>query len=190
VDVLNPAAARALADRLGVTWPTEWTIAVGFEDNAEALKWQVQQFIHETGGRFDVSGRLGHCANAYWRQLVEFGLDDVLLSFKAGVRPTAVASFCRQADQLLDGVLLQAHAASGIVIGHLLTDAAPAAIARLRGLAAAGDGHLTVTRCPAPLQSTDFVWGPPRPDVALMKAVKDQWDPRRLFNPGRFLDGI
>jgi FAD/FMN-containing dehydrogenase len=49
---------------------------------------------------------------------------------------------------------------------------------------------LTVTRCPAPLQTAEFIWGPPRPDVALMKAVKDQWDPRRLFNPGRFVDGI
>ena len=31
------------------------------------------------------------------------------------------------------------------------------------------------------------VWGEPRGDAALMKAVRDKLDPRRLFNPGRFL---
>jgi FAD/FMN-containing dehydrogenase len=34
------------------------------------------------------------------------------------------------------------------------------------------------------------VWGNPRADVWLMKAVKDKLDPRGLFNPGRFVAGI
>ena len=188
VELLNPAAARTLAERLAVPWPGQWTIVVGFEDNEEALKWQVRQFVQETGARFNVSGRLGYCANPYWRQLVELPAStEAALAFKAGVRPAAVAAFCLQADRLLDGGLLQAHAASGIVIGHA-QDAAP--IGRLRELAAAADGHLVVTRCPLALKRAEFVWGPPRPDVALMRAVKDKLDPRRLFNPGRFVDGI
>jgi glycolate dehydrogenase FAD-binding subunit len=188
VDLLNPAAARSIADRLQVRWPTQWTIAVGFEDNAEALKWQVKQFVSEIGGRFDVSGRLDFCANPYWQQLVELpGSDDFPVSFKAGIRPAALAAFSRQADQLLDGGWLQVHAANGIVSGHA---AGGAAVGPLRELAAAADGYLVVTRCPAALKSAAFVWGPPRPDVALMKTIKAKLDPRRLFNPGRFVDGI
>ena len=34
------------------------------------------------------------------------------------------------------------------------------------------------------------VWGRPTPDRALMRQVKDKLDPGRLFNPGRFVDGI
>jgi glycolate oxidase FAD binding subunit len=188
VDLLNPAAARSIADRLQVRWPTEWTIAVGFEDNAESLKWQVQQFVSETGGRHDVSGRLGFCANPYWRELVELpGTEEFPIAFKAGVRPAAVAAFCGEADRLLDGGWLQAHAANGIVIGQTSSGEA---VGRLRDLAAAADGHLVVTRCPAALKSAEFVWGPPRPQVALMRTVKEKLDPRRLFNPGRFVDGI
>jgi len=188
VDLLNPAAARAMADRLQVRWPTEWTIAVGFEDNAEALKWQVQQFVSETGGRFDVSGRLGFCANPYWRQLVELpGVEDFPIAFKAGIRPAAVAAFCREADPLLDGGWLQVHAANGIVRGHATGSEV---LGRLRDLATAADGHLVVTRCPAALKSAEFVWGAPRPQVALMRKIKEKLDPRRLFNPGRFVDGI
>jgi glycolate oxidase FAD binding subunit len=188
VDLLNPTAARTLVDRLQVPWPTQWTIVVGFEDNEEALRWQVMQFVTETGERFNVSGRLGYCASPYWRHLVELHASkESPLSFKAGVRPAAVAAFCTEADRLLGGGLLQAHAASGIVIGHA-HDAA--AIGRLRALAAAADGHLIVTRCPLELKTPEFVWGPPRPDMALMRAVKDKLDPRRLFNPGRFVDGI
>jgi glycolate oxidase FAD binding subunit len=189
VDVLNPAAAQTLAEPLEVAWPTEWTVVVGFEDNAEALEWQVQQLVHEMGGRFAVSGRIGFCANAYWRQLVELpGLEDAPLSFKASIRPTAVAAFCREADRLLDGVVLHAHAGNGIVVGHAQADAEP--VGKVRELARAADGHLVVCRCPADLKSNEFVWGPPGPGVALMRAVKEKLDPRRLFNPGRFVAGI
>jgi glycolate oxidase FAD binding subunit len=84
--------------------------------------------------------------------------------------------------------VLLAHAGNGIVVGHAQADAER--IAQVRDLARAADGHLVVTRCPAVLKSSSFVWGSHGPGVALMRAVKDQLDPRRLFNPGRFVDGI
>ena len=34
------------------------------------------------------------------------------------------------------------------------------------------------------------VWGRPRGDAWLMRQVKQALDPRRLFNPGRFVGGI
>jgi len=47
-----------------------------------------------------------------------------------------------------------------------------------------------VTRCPAEWKTGDFIWGSPRADFALMRAVKRQLDPRGLFNPGRFVGGL
>jgi glycolate oxidase FAD binding subunit len=190
VEVLSPAAGR-VARRLGERWPAAWTILVGYEDNAEALKWQVQQFVQEIGGRFDVCGLLGHCADPLWSELVELtATGQPWLSFKAGVRPSAVAAFCCQAEQTLENVLLQAHAASGIVVGQVAEEISQEPVSRLRELVTAADGHLVVTHCPGALKTAEFVWGRPRSEIAVMKAIKDQLDPRRLFNPGRYVDGI
>jgi FAD/FMN-containing dehydrogenase len=46
-----------------------------------------------------------------------------------------------------------------------------------------------VLRCPAAWKQAVSVWGPPRGDVALMRTIKDKLDPRRIFNPGRVVDG-
>jgi len=191
IELLNPAATASLAETLHECWPKEWAIIVGFEDNAEALKWQVGQLVHEIGGRYSVSGTLGGCAEPVWQWLVEFaGISDGLLSFKAGVPPSAVASFCVEAARLLEPVRLQVHAANGIIVGHCLAENVVAQVRQVRDLAAAAGGHLVVTRCPAAWKDAEFVWGPPRPDVALMRAVKEKLDAGRLFNPGRFVDNI
>jgi glycolate oxidase FAD binding subunit len=190
VDLLNPAATR-LARRLGAHWPAGWTILVGFEDNAEALKWQVQQFVQEIGGRFDVCGLLGHCADPLWNELVELTtVGQPWVSFKAGVRPSAMAAFCREVEQTLENVLLQAHAGNGIVVGQVPGEIPREAVSKLREIATRADGHLVVTRCPLEWKTPEFVWGRPRSELAVMKAIKAQLDPRRLFNPGRYVDGI
>jgi glycolate oxidase FAD binding subunit len=45
--------------------------------------------------------------------------------------------------------------------------------------------------CPAELKvSPDAVWGAPRPDFALMRRVKNSFDPQNVLAPGRFAGGI
>jgi glycolate oxidase FAD binding subunit len=187
VEVLNPAAAARIAGRLQVQWPAVWTVVVGYEDNTEGLQWQVHQLIEELGGRFDVGGYVGCCANPSWHELTEFSPPETMaLSFKAVVPAAAVAAFALEADRLTQG-LLCVHAGNGVVLGHC---AEAAAVSALRGRALALGGHLVVTRCPVTLKTVEFVWGPPRGDFALMRAVKEKLDPRGVFNPGRFVGGI
>jgi glycolate oxidase FAD binding subunit len=46
-------------------------------------------------------------------------------------------------------------------------------------------------RCPADLKtSAEVVWGPPRPDLELMRRVKNSFDPQNVLAPGRFAGGI
>jgi glycolate oxidase FAD binding subunit len=56
--------------------------------------------------------------------------------------------------------------------------------------AVSGRGNLIVTAAPPELKSDLPVWGTPRDDFVLMQRVKEQMDPNRLLNPGRFVGGL
>jgi glycolate oxidase FAD binding subunit len=195
LELLNAAAIRAVNAAHGGAAPdSPWVIVVGFEGNREAVSWQVQQLIKEVpaGQGTGVTVLAEKSAEPLWSALVEFAAwPGARLTFKANVLPSAVAAFCRQAADLGDGLLLQAHAGSGIVIGHAGADlTAERAAAMLKGrlaTATAARGNLIVTRCPPAWKAALPVWGAPRGDAWLMRRVKDALDPRGLFNPGRFI---
>jgi glycolate oxidase FAD binding subunit len=165
---------------------------VGFEDNRAAIAWQVQQLAREVCGLGQFEARIGSCAERLWEALVEALSEQVaVFAFKANLLPHRVPDFC--ASDFLTGVKLQAQAGSGIVWGYAdnLTRAdADRILKESRALAAADQGRVIVVRCPSEWKNTRFVWDVPRGDMALMRAVKENLDPRRLFNPGRFIDGI
>jgi glycolate oxidase FAD binding subunit len=192
VEVLNPVAASTLP---GVRAKGEaWAVVVGFEENAEAVRWQVQKLVKElaSGKTQEVEALANSAADPLWSFLTEFKRSDsASLSFKANLPPHATANFCQLANSLDETLSLQAHAASGIVLGHLggplTAEKAAPLLQRLRDTAVAAQGNVVLTRCPAGWKSTLPVWGAPRGDAALMATVRDQFDPRRLFNPGRFL---
>ena len=88
---------------------------------------------------------------------------------------------------------IQAHAGNGIVLGHLDGDLTLEHAARMLSslLELAGpEGNVIVVRCPAEWKRSLPIWGRPRGDAWLMRAVKDKLDPGSLFNPGRFLTDV
>jgi glycolate oxidase FAD binding subunit len=196
LDLLNAAALRWLNRQGAAALPEgPWVLVVAFEDSHPAVKWQLQQLVKELRLAYALEARLGSAADAVWQALIEFPASaEAELTFKAAMLPSAVAAFCKQAADLPERLLLQAHAGNGVVIGHagpvLTREAATAMLTKLRALAAAGQGYVTFLRCPRAWKDAALVWGPPRGDVWLMRKVKEQLDPRRLFNPGRFVDGI
>jgi glycolate oxidase FAD binding subunit len=196
LELLNAAAVRCLNRRLRSESLEEadWSIVIGFEDNAEATSWQVQQLIRELpDGTRRVDVRLSSSAEPLWRELIELFADTPFV-FKASLRPTAVAAFCLQVRGLLPDIAIQSHAGSGIVLGAgdegLTLEKAAPALATLREAAVVAQGNLVILRCPAAWKKTLPIWGAPRGDLALMHAVKNKLDPQRIFNPGRFVDGI
>ena len=78
-------------------------------------------------------------------------------------------------------------------IGWLRLDAAPenlhAVLSDLRFELEAGGGSLAVLHLPSDMQRID-AWGKPGDALPLMRAVKNQFDPKNMLNPGRFLGGI
>jgi glycolate oxidase FAD binding subunit len=63
-------------------------------------------------------------------------------------------------------------------------------IAALRQRAVDAGGALIVERAPVELKRAADVWGAPRGDFALMRRLKEQFDPAGTLNPGRYVGGI
>src|SRR5262249_28719011 len=122
LEQLNQAAARVVGAGHGGALPeSPWVVVVGFEDSRDTVTWQGQQLIKEVaaGAGTAVTVLADKAARPLGEALVEFAAwPGARLTFRANLLPSAVAAFCQQAAELPDGLLLQAHAGSGIVIGH------------------------------------------------------------------------
>lgn len=62
-------------------------------------------------------------------------------------------------------------------------------LAVARDLAGAAGGSLVVENWPASLAGID-VWGVPGGPISIMRAIKEQFDPRNTLNPGRYVGSI
>jgi len=65
-----------------------------------------------------------------------------------------------------------------------------AAANRIREDCARIGGHSTIPWCPSEWKSALNIWGPDRPELALMRKVRNAFDPRGILAPGRFMGGI
>jgi glycolate oxidase FAD binding subunit len=195
VDLLNRVAAQAVFASAKIALPyAPWMVLVGYEGNADAVHWQVQQIVKEVGSLCQVVARLSFTVRPLHDALVEFtAWPEARLAFKANLLPSAVAAFCQAADQAPDRPALCAHAGNGIVHGFwpgdLTMDQANSMLSTWRERARAGQGSVIVSRCPPEWKATLNVWGPAPGDAWLMREVKAKFDPKRIFNPGRFIDG-
>jgi hypothetical protein len=63
-------------------------------------------------------------------------------------------------------------------------------LAGWRELAGKAQGRVVVLRCPPEWKNVISVWGPIASDAWVMREVKEKFDPRGGFNPGRFYHGI
>ncbi len=117
------------------------------------------------------------------------------------VLPTEMPALLSRARQIADQNQIPFAAlvrAGGFVFVALLPPANDADTLRRLAIAAkeffrAADDFTALTMiesCPAELKRKVNVWGPPRADLPLMRILKNEFDPRGIFSPGRFYGGI
>ena len=140
-------------------------LVVGFEDNHEAIEWQIKTIqtelstspvaIHKSDQtEWDWSAKTDRLAK---------------LSLKANLLPSTLTAFLDQLSKSPDWIW-QAHAGNGIVNAYTEADwqleQAAQALTDLRQAAVAAQGNLVITRCPPAWKRELPVWGEPRSDRA------------------------
>jgi glycolate oxidase FAD binding subunit len=76
-------------------------------------------------------------------------------------------------------------------VGGVSVTEAAGLTTRLRARVAELDGSVVIECGPAALRKAVDPWGPVEPGpLALMRALRDEFDPRRVLNPGRFVGGL
>jgi glycolate oxidase FAD binding subunit len=195
MEMLNALSVQVFNKQLGHVLPeTPWVMVIGFEDNREAVNWQVHQLIKEVPAEqgVEINVLAGAAAGPLAQALVDFAAwSEAALTFQANLLASATAAFCLQAADLPDHLHLQAHAGNGIVLGHvpgnLTGERAGVLLNGLLGAAVSAQGNLVVRRCPPAWKKSLPIWGKPRNDLWLMRRLKETLDPRDLFNPGRLV---
>jgi len=106
---------------------------------------------------------------------------------RVGMKLTVPLS--RVPDLLGLGAAVRGSAGTGVLYADVPVAGAPAVVERLRATAVRAGGHAVVLTAPPEVREAVDMWGPV-PGLALMRRVKDRFDPDHRFAPGRFVGGI
>jgi glycolate oxidase FAD binding subunit len=111
--------------------------------------------------------------------------------------PSELCAMHERAIAPLRSALRGAHAClypvvgAGFVGGDFGDDAAlAAALISAREWAEGTGGSLVLLSAPSSVRAQVDAWGTPPPSFPLMRALKDRFDPQRLFHPGGFVGGL
>lgn len=192
VEVLNKRAIAAVAAESRVDVPAgEFAMAVAFEGSAKECDWQMTTLATELGpaAGSGLASLIDPQATALLQALAEFqAAGDDPVTFAASTPSSRVAGFVADASRM--GVSVQAHAANGVVIGHLPDECVTAAAAKeimapLRRTAESAGGSLVVWNCDDAWKPTLNVFGSAQPVRRWMREVKKSLDPHGVLSPGR-----
>jgi glycolate oxidase FAD binding subunit len=192
IEVLNPLAARQVAAEAKQDLPCESPVlAIGVDGTGSEVDWQMEALSQELS-RYPLQEEqavTAKRANLLLNALTEFqAISDDPVTFLATMLPSATMAFVELAPG--HGVSVQAHAGSGVVIGHLpdravTVEQVAEIVTALRALAASHRGHLVIFNCDNDWKPALKVFGDPKASWPLMQKLKQSLDPDHLLNPGK-----
>lgn len=174
----------------------EWAVAVWTEGFAESVARHLRE-LEEMALRNGLGAETleGEAHHRFWSQTCDFSLMRDRLVYRltwprASLRQ--LESVWQKLKELGEAPGLLADANAGTVwLSFSAQLSAAAGFAAINSLARDCAGHAMLFAAPAKLKAgVDDVWGLLPPAFPLMLRVKQEFDPKGLFNPGRFLGGM
>lgn len=207
VELLNPTVATFLHRNVaGPSQADGWALLVGVDGVESAVARQIrdlQTICHEAGMTAwwtDLDdGRLWRALQARFRPPRSHRQERVIIrvgTVRNQVLPVLTALTQTEAP-LADAVELSARLGNGLLYASLPCPDDPGGLesvtrklAEMRQQLAARRGYLVVECAPTTLKAHFDIWGDVGPQVEVMRALKREFDPRRVLNPGRFVHGL
>jgi glycolate oxidase FAD binding subunit len=172
-----PVAAAALAISIGTVEPA-----------VRAQELQLTDMVKRVGGRLETMG------TSVWRAYDRTAAAAGGVGLRIGTVPARLAATYAETRAAFAGAAVTGCAALGALRARVDgVDAAAFArgLERLRAFVADVDGGVVVERAPRALRDAVDPWGPvAAPALALMRAIKHEFDPTGVLNPGRFVGGL
>ncbi len=179
----------AASDRSDVTF-----LAVFLEGTRDEVAWMRgcladewrQQGLQETRELLDEE------AHGLLRRVADFPSGEAPLVLGGSVVPSHTTRLMEAARHIDPTVSLLAHAGNGSVFMRFsefpAEGLARTVVGKLQAIAGSGHGHVEVLSNPAGAEMThQSVWGGIDVPFDLMTEIKNQFDPRNVLNPGRFV---
>lgn len=165
-------------------------LIVRFESILESVKEQSNRLL-EVGEKLGLQGNiyLGTDEVNLWQGLEEqmqFPSKTSTILCKIGVMPNVAAEVLNQAEVGL------VHMSSGLGMLRFVSDKEKVEekLEKLRLFCQEKSGFLTILEAPIKIKQKLDVWGYAGNSLDLMRRIKQQFDPKNILNPGRFVGGI
>jgi len=170
-------------------------LVIGLEGTRVEVDWMAKELAADwnPGGGLPVERVAEDQVSGLWQRFSEFPASgESPLVLKASILPSSTGQMIGLLRAFDPQCSILAHAGSGIVLARLSTfkaeDASRELIGRWHPFARRAGGHLIMLSADPGLGLTRAaVWGGSTEAWEAMRAVKEQFDPQGLLNPGRFI---
>ena len=193
--VTSSTTPSAIEFASGPAWNSTGRLIVGLEGSDEEVAWMCSTLAAEWNslGVKEFQTFEGDAAPELWQELREFSTDRTApLVIKASMRPSAVCSFVALIRKIDAKASILAHAGTGVVLVRFAEfsagDISEHLIGKLQPAARHAAGQLVVLSSNGLGELTrQAQWGGVDAATEWMTKVKQQFDPKDVLNPGRFV---
>src|SRR5881628_3473591 len=190
VELLNRAGLAACGAGDG---PAAVAVSIGTAEEAVRAQGEtVTRFAREAGASLLPLGA------SFWAAHAEATALDGAIVLSVGTLVTLVGETAAETERAVAAAGVAATLTGAATLGSLRA-AFPAVepravrtlVERLRAFLAPVGGGVIIQRAPAAVRAAVDPWGPVEPGaLSLMRGLKDEFDAKRVLNPGRFVGGL